>query len=88
MSAHRIHRKDANHDDVVDAYERLGYLVKSTTMVGEGFPDLVVWHPSFPDGCVKLVEVKDGNTKLDPKQVRFMAKGWPVDVIRSVEEVA
>ena len=84
----RIHRKDDNHDEMVEAYKAKGYLVKSTTMVGEGFPDLVVRHPSFPEGFVKLVEVKNGKGKHQTKQDNFRDKGWPVDIVRSVEDVA
>lgn len=87
MSAHRIHRKDGNHDEVVDKYLACGYKVKSTTMVGEGFSDLVIHRDDFPPGFVKLVEVKDGDSKTSPKQDAFMAEGWPVDVVRSVEDI-
>jgi len=83
----RMHRKDENHDEVAAAYKAKGYKVKSTTMVGEGFPDLVVVHPSFPPGFVRLVEVKNGDGKLKKTQEAFQAKGWPVDVVRSAEDI-
>lgn len=82
------HRKDGNHDEMVDAYKAKGYLTKSTTMVGEGFPDLVVWHPSFPPGFVRLVEVKHGNGKHRTKQDNFKEKGWPVDTVRTEGDIA
>lgn len=76
-------RNDSNHDEVAEAYRRLGYRVKSTAMVGEGFPDLVVQN----DRETKLVEVKTDKGKLRKKQEAFMAKGWKVEVVRSVEDV-
>lgn len=87
MASHR-YRKDRNHDELVLAYESQGYLVKSTAMVGEGFPDVVLWHPSFPEGFVKLAEIKVTKGKLRKKQESFQAKGWPVTVARSVEDIA
>lgn len=87
MASYR-YRKDGNHDELVLAYESQGYLVKSTAMVGEGFPDVVIWHPSFPEGFVKLAEIKAEKGKFKKKQDTFREKGWPVDVVRSVEDIA
>jgi hypothetical protein len=84
----RMHRKDENHDDIAAAYKARGYKVKSTTMVGEGFPDLVIHRDDMPEGYVKIVEVKNGKGKHQHKQDVFAAKGWPVHVVRSVEEIA
>ena len=83
----RMHRKDENHDELAEAYRLAGYKVKSTTMVGEGFPDLVIHRDDMPEGYVKIVEVKNGKGKLRHKQEAFQAKGWPVDVVRSAEDI-
>ena len=77
-------RNDGNHDDIREAFKQLGYLVKSTAMVGEGFPDLVCFRP---DVGVVLVEVKTDKGKLRHKQEAFVAKGWPVRMVRTVEDV-
>lgn len=80
----RAARKDGNHDEIAEAYRLHGYLVKSTAMVGEGFPDLVVYRP---DVGYRLVEIKTDKGKLRKKQEAFQAKGWPVDEVRAAEDV-
>ena len=65
------HRKDGNHDDVVDALEAKGYSVRSLTSVGDGFPDLIVGTQSLNI----LLEVKMPKKKLRVKQEGFRA-GW------------
>lgn len=87
MSAHRMHRKDENHDEIVEAYKARGYRVKSTTMVGEGFGDIVIHRDDFPAGLVKIVEIKNGKGKNQTKQDSFRAKGWPVDIVRTPEDI-
>lgn len=89
MSAHRIHRKDENHDEIAEAYRRKGYKFKSTTMVGEGFGDGVIHRDDFPPGFVKIVEIKNGRkAKHQTKQDSFRAKGWPVDIVCTPEDIA
>lgn len=80
----RAARLDANHPEIVDAYRRHGYLVKSTARMGEGFPDLLVYRA---DRGLALVEVKADKGKLRKQQEAFQAKGWPVVVVRNVEDV-
>lgn len=80
----RAAKIDGNQSEIVDAYRAHGYLVKSTAMVGEGFPDLIVWRS---DHGYLLIEVKMPKGKLRKKQISFQDKGWPVTEIRDASEV-
>jgi len=63
-------RRDANHQEVKDAFTALGCSVADTADVGGGFPDLVV----VIGGITVLVEVKTLNGKHTPEQERFYAE--------------
>lgn len=78
------HRSDGNKKEIVAALESKGWDVFDTGDVGNGFPDLVVRHPYLHK--VVLVEVKTKTGKLEPKQQRLIADGWPIVVVRNVEE--
>lgn len=94
MNPHRTHRPDGNRNEIVAAFERLGWTVFNTGMVGEGFPDMVVAYNSpninyEPRYYVKaLVEIKNGNAGYTTKEKSFMEK-YPglVTTVRSVEDV-
>jgi hypothetical protein len=63
--SHLGHRRDANHDAVVQALEQIGASVADTHTLGDGFPDLVVgWR-----GENFLLEIKDGRK---PKSRRVL----------------
>ena len=86
----RANKVDANHDEIVRAYRRLGFSVASTAAMGKGFPDLVVGIHNITD----LVEIKDGSKppsarKLTSDQVTFF-NNWngSVRVVNNVEDVA
>ena len=92
MTPHRTHRPDNNRDEIVDAFEQLGWTVFNTGMVGEGFPDMVVGKPFkwSEHGFWELytVEIKNGNAPYTPKEQAFMDKHpGLVITVRSVEEV-
>lgn len=75
---------DANHGEIKEAFERLGFSVWDARAVGGGFPDLVLGKA----GHTYLVEVKTAVGKLNEKQVSFIAKHLGrVYVVRSVEDV-
>jgi hypothetical protein len=80
----RACRVDANHAEIVDAYRARGYRVLSLARQGDGVPDLLV-HRN--DVGFRLVEVKTLKGKLRRQQEAFQAKGWPVTVIRSVDDI-
>jgi hypothetical protein len=49
-------RVDANHSEIVKGLRAVGATVRSTAMVGDGFPDVAVGYR----GLTWLFEIKDG----------------------------
>lgn len=80
----RAAKVDGNHAEIVEAYRRAGYLVLSLARLGSGCPDLLTFRV---DEGLRLREVKMPKGKLRRQQEAFQAKGWPVDVVRSVDEL-
>lgn len=81
---HRTHRKDANHDEIVNALRGRGCKVRSlSSNQGDGTPDLLILHC----GDVSLGEIKVPGGKLTHAQQRFHAEGWPVRILRTLEDV-
>ncbi len=78
----RAARVDANHGSIVKALRRVGCLVVDTSRVGHGFPDLVCSMRRR----VFLIEVKTARGKRTEDQVYFEAQGWPVALVRTVDE--
>jgi len=76
-------RTDKNSIEIVRVLRQLGFLVFDCSRVGQGFPDLAITKA----GKVSLVELKTPTGKLTPDQVRFMQAGWPVKVVRTIEDV-
>lgn len=75
-------RVDRHQAEIVRVLRQLGFLVFDCSRIGQGFPDLAVSKA----GHVQLVELKTPTGKLTPDQVRFMDAGWPVRIVRSVDE--
>jgi hypothetical protein len=75
-------RTDDNQAAIVAALRQLGCEVADLSGVGDGLPDLLVLR----GGKLHLFEVKTATGKLRPQQQAFQAKGWPVQVVRSVDE--
>lgn len=76
-------RLDTNHREIAAALTAVGWKVKSTAALGDGFPDLICARGHE----IRLVEVKSGKGKLTQDQIKFhVVDGWPVSIIRSVEE--
>lgn len=65
------------------AMRECGWLVHDTSSQGNGFPDLVCAR----NGVVVLVEIKLARGKLTADQVAFMDNGWPVTIVRTVDDV-
>ena len=81
-------RIDANQNEVVRTLRDLGCHVAITSMVGKGFPDIVVSHL----GVTVLVEIKDGNKppsarKLTADEKKFQKEyqGW-YRIVESVDD--
>jgi hypothetical protein len=86
---HWGYKKDANHDELVAVFERMGASVFDTSAVGRGFTDIVIGMAGFN----VLVEIKDGNKTASKKalgkaQVEFRGawRGW-YEVVESVDDV-
>lgn len=85
----RVARTDKNHLEIINAFRRMGCVVKSTHQIGQGFPDIVV----LCQGIVKLCEIKDGSLppsgrKLTPDEEKFHAEWYGgVDIVQSVDDV-
>lgn len=80
-------RKDANHDEIAEAFRRLGWQWIDTyqhAAYTEGFPDGLV----AKDGFIALVEVKGKRGRLTKAERAFhegfQGKVW---VIRSIDDV-
>lgn len=86
MSRYKTVRRDANHHVIVAAYEKLFCSVIDTSMVGFGFPDLVIGCA----GITELVEVKTEEGGLESSQERFVRdwRGSKVRIVRSESDVA
>jgi hypothetical protein len=77
----RAKRIDDNQNLIVKQLRQLGYSVYITSMVGKGFPDLVIGRRNKN----YLVELKDGSKplsaqKLTPAEVDFI-NHWQGEVI-------
>lgn len=82
MSFGRL-RSDRNHAEIVAALRAQGWLVASTNRLG-GFIDCVAFHPGRQQ--LRLVEVKTPKGKLKPSQEQLLAQGWPIVILRSVDD--
>lgn len=85
----RAGRVDANQNEIVAAFRRLGCTVAITSNVRGGFPDIVVGI----DSLNLLVEIKDGDKpksarKLTADEQKFH-DNWKgqVIIVESVEDV-
>lgn len=77
--SHLAHRTDANHAQIVKAFEQLGCTVFSAHTVGAGFPDLVIGC----NGRTLLVEIKTERGELTKAQREFIT-AWNGDTVHIV----
>lgn len=75
-------RKDANHDELIDAVVSCGWDVTPTYQL-RGFVDAVAWHPTRG---VALLEFKAGKNTTTAAQDRLREKGWPIVLLRTRAE--
>ena len=81
----RYHRKkDLNQTEIVRGLRAIGYSVRSTHTIGQGFPDVVIGK----HGINLLVEIKQAGEKLTLDEQEFFA-AWNGSVIVgcSVDEI-
>jgi hypothetical protein len=81
--ARRRARTDDNQAAIVAALRQLGCEVADLSGVGDGLPDLLVMDQRKR---LRLFEIKTATGTLRPKQQAFQAKGWPVQIVRSVDQ--
>lgn len=79
----RRHRLDSNHKAIELALRKCGWQTINLSSIGGACPDLLVQRR----GRMLLVEVKTENGQVTPEQMAFRLDGWPVTIIRTVEEV-
>ena len=85
----RAKRTDANQTEIVKALRKMGWSVYITSMVGNGFPDLVCGKR----GINYLFEVKDGNKsksaqKLTGQENLFhLTWNGRVNIITSIKDI-
>lgn len=75
-------KRDANEPEIVRTFHDLGCLVHR---LDKPFDLLVYVFKSLSDSLL-LVEVKMPGKHLNDNQEKSKAEGWPVHVIRSVDE--
>ena len=81
----RRKRRDANHRELVAAFEQLGWRTLDTSQIGDGAPDLVVSR----GGRTVAVELKMPKGKVRPSQADWLASwGGETAVVRSLADVA
>lgn len=92
MTNRRAARIDANQPALVKELRQAGYKVAITSGLGNGFPDLVVRHPT-DQTALRLCEVKDpakvpSARKLTKEEKEFAARwGDAVILIERFEDV-
>lgn len=74
----RAAKVDANQPDIVKALRDAGCVVGVTSHIGNGFPDIVAYHPRV--NRVRFMEIKDGAKppsarKLTEAEAEF-ARAW------------
>jgi len=75
-------RVDAPHKLITEALRKCGWLVADTSRL-KGWCDLVAYKPG---PGVKLIEVKAPKGKLTAAQLKLRAEGWPIYVVRTLED--
>jgi Holliday junction resolvase len=81
-------RTDANQKEIVKVFRKLGFSVAITSMVGSGFPDIVIGKHKWN----WLVEIKDGKKVLSERDLtddekKFISE-WKgsVYIVETVEQ--
>jgi hypothetical protein len=77
--------RDANHAEIVAAYEQMHCSVLDLSSLGFGCPDILV---GAAGGALELVEIKTAHGRLSKSQNRFIRdwRGPKPKVVRSIGE--
>lgn len=83
-------KKDANHNEIVDAFKKLGAPVMDLSSMGGGVPDLIVEC----QGVLHLVDVKNPKTGYGKRGLNKLQKKWaeqwnggPVYLVYTLQDV-
>ena len=80
----RVRKVDKNQPEIVRGLRELGYSVRHTHIIGEGFPDIVIGR----NGMNLLVEIKQAGEWLTPDEREFFDTWRGCAIIgTSVEEI-
>lgn len=84
MIAIRRHnaKRDQNEQAIIRAFKSMGCMVARLDQP----VDLLMYCPMARGPRMHLIEVKMPKSDLNDNQRAFVAAGWPVHVIRSVDE--
>lgn len=87
MSPRRACKKDGTHDEIADAFRRLGWTFVDTWQCAQYIPGFFDGL-ACKNGVVLGVEVKNGKAPLTPDEARFHVS-WegPVLIARTIEDV-
>lgn len=82
-----MNRTDKNQKQIEKVLKQLGASVKSTSQLGNGFPDLIIGYK----GKTYLVEIKGENSygkTLRESQIKFKNswKGSPIIILRTTND--
>ena len=79
----RASRTDSTQAVIVQALRAIGCWVRPCHQVGDGFPDLVIWHR----GRFVLMECKSPGEKINKIQAEFIAScPGEIHVVHSAEQ--
>lgn len=68
-------KKDANHNDIVKAFKKLGADVIDLSNLGCGVPDILVWCK----GAWHLIDIKNPETAYGKRGLNPLQKTWAAD---------
>jgi hypothetical protein len=86
MPRHRsIHRKDTNQNEIVDFMVKRGATVVDTSMMGEGFPDILIGYKFFSIPA----EIKHPGIELNERQRKWHQEfAGAIPVLETIDDAA
>jgi len=81
-------KKDLNHKEIADAFEKTGCLVHDLSGAGNGWPDLLVCYRDV----LRFVEIKNpkttyGRKGLNKHQKKFAGSSVHIAIVKTVDDV-
>ena len=87
----RAARVDGNQEAIVEALRAAGCSVTVTSMLGHGFPDIIIGFRG-PSGHVVLIEIKDPSQAPSDRVLTPAQKSWhrtwlgPAHVVETIDQ--